>query len=73
VDEVVIYNDGTAPMTDQGGISEPNEFLAHVLQFLETPQYFPLLMAVVDIDIYALISSLSILTYDTQDSSNQWT
>ena len=39
VDEVVIYNDGTVPITESGGISEPNSFLAHVLQFLETPQY----------------------------------
>jgi methyltransferase len=39
VDEIVIYNDGTVPTEDTGGISEPNSFLAHVLQFLETPQY----------------------------------
>lgn len=39
VDEVIIYNDGTAPMDDTGGISEPNSFLVHLLQFLETPPY----------------------------------
>jgi predicted SPOUT superfamily RNA methylase MTH1 len=39
VDEVVVYNDGTVPNEETGGISEPNAFLAHVLQFLETPQY----------------------------------
>jgi predicted SPOUT superfamily RNA methylase MTH1 len=38
VDEVVIFNDGTVPTGDTGGISEPNAFLVHILQFLETPQ-----------------------------------
>ena len=38
VDEVIVYNDGTVPTEDSGGISEPNTFLAHVLRFLETPQ-----------------------------------
>ena len=38
IDEVVIYNDGTLPTEGAGGISEPNSFLGHILQFLETPQ-----------------------------------
>lgn len=38
VDEVIVYNDGTVPTQDTGGISEPNAFLAHILKFLETPQ-----------------------------------
>jgi predicted SPOUT superfamily RNA methylase MTH1 len=41
VDEVVVYNDWTVPPEEEGGISEPNAFLAHVLEFLETPQYYP--------------------------------
>ena len=39
VDEVIVYNDGTTPTDDIGGISEPNAFLVHLLQFLETPPY----------------------------------
>jgi methyltransferase len=38
---VVVYDDGTVPTEDTGGISEPNTFLTHILQFLETPQYPP--------------------------------
>lgn len=38
---MIIYNDGTVPAEEQGGISEPNTFLTHILQFLETPQYLP--------------------------------
>jgi predicted SPOUT superfamily RNA methylase MTH1 len=45
VDEVIVYNDGTVPSEEQGGISEPNTFLAHILQFLETPQYLLLKLA----------------------------
>ena len=47
MDEVVIYNDGTVPTEEQGGISEPNTFLAHILQFLETPQYSPLTVSLI--------------------------
>jgi predicted SPOUT superfamily RNA methylase MTH1 len=39
VDEIVVYNDGTVSNEDTGGISEPNSFLAHILQFLESPPY----------------------------------
>jgi hypothetical protein len=72
VDEVVIYNDGTVPTEEQGGISEPNAFLAHLLQFLETPQYIPSI-TLTYVDISAHTCSLSIPIYDTQDSLNQWT
>lgn len=65
VDEVVVYNDGTTSTEDTGGISEPNSFLAHVLRFLETPQY-SLPRVYFNLDISALIYFQCILTFDMQ-------
>jgi predicted SPOUT superfamily RNA methylase MTH1 len=59
VDEVVVYNDGTVPAEETGGISEPNSFLAHVLQFLETPQYTHSYIALIKIPTHPFISNAS--------------
>ena len=40
VTEIVVFNDSPDKLDQRTleGASEPNEFLAHILQFLETPQ-----------------------------------
>lgn len=65
VDEVVIYNDGAVPAEETGGISEPNTFLAHVLQFLETPQYI-LIHGSANLDTSEPIYSRCTQIFDTQ-------